>query len=319
MSPIPHRPSHRQSRRSVLWSGAALAALSFAALAEPALAAEGRLQAVGIENQYADVIAQVGGRYVDVRAIMSNPNTDPHEFEASPTVAREIAKADLVVENGLGYDDWADKILAAAPNPKRVTINVQHLLKLPGDTPNPHLWYDPKTMPAVAMAVADALAKADPDHAAAFKANARKFDASLDAWRAAIAAFRKDYPDTPVAVTEPVADDLVTALGAKRLTPEALEMAAMNDTDPSPQDVARQEALFTGHKVKVFLYNQQVTDALTDRFLKTAKARGIPVVSVYETMPEPGFTYQSWMLAETRAIRKAVADGVSTEKLVAGR
>ena len=296
-----------------------LAALIFAGLAQGALAGGTPIRAVGIENQYANVIAQVGGKYVQVRAIETNPNTDPHEFEASPKVAREIAQASLVVENGLGYDSWADKILAASSNPSRVTINVQHLLKLPDDTPNPHLWYDPKTMPAVAGAVAAALAKADPSHAAYFRANARAFDASLGKWRAEIAAFRKAYPDTPVAVTEPVADYLVAALGARRLTPEALELAAMNGTDPAPQDVSKQEALFTGHKVAVFLYNRQVTDGLTRTFLKMAKANGIPVVGVYETMPEPGFTYQSWMEAETRAIRKAVARKISTETLTAGK
>lgn len=295
----------------------------FVALAltgQPAVADDLRpIRAVGIENQYADVIRQVGGPQVAVSAIESNPNTDPHEFQASPKIARMVAQADVVVLNGLGYDDWADKILAASATPGRHVINVQALLKLPDDTPNPHLWYDPATMPAVAHAVAEAFAARDPAHAKAYRANAATFDASLDGWRKAIAAFRAAHPGVAVAVTEPVADYLLEALGAKVATPKALEMAAMNDTDPAPQDIAAQEALFSGHKVAAFLYNQQVTDDLTRRFLTLARKNGIPVVGVYETMPQPGFTYQSWMEAETAAIENAVSRGLSTETLEAGR
>ena len=86
-------------------------------------------------------------------------------------------------------------------------------------------------------------------------------------------------------------------------------------TDPSPQDVALQNSLFTQHKVKVFLYNQQVTDSLTESFIKLANENGIPVVGVYGTMPTPGYDYQSWMLAEVNALNKAVTNGISTERL----
>ncbi len=306
-----------------LTRGAAALALAALALSAPVTSAQaagtGPLRAVGIENQYADVIAQVGGAHVQVEAIEIDPNTDPHSFEASPKIARALAGADLVVLNGLGYDDWAEKMLAAAANPARQDINVQHLLKLGDDTPNPHLWYDPGTMPAVAHAVAEALAAKDPAHAAEFRANAKVFDAALDRWRQAIAAFRSAYPGTPVAVTEPVANYLVAALGAKVMTPAALELAAMNDTDPAPQDVAAQEELFADKAVKVFLYNRQVTDDLTRSFLDMAKRHGIPVVGVYETMPQPGFTYQRWMEATTAAITAAVAQGTSTERLVPGQ
>ena len=116
---------------------------------------------VGVENEYADIVSQIGGKFVKVVAIETNPNTDPHTFEASPSVAKEIAAAQLIVVNGVGYDAWADKIMSASPKPNRKVINVQKLLGLPDDTENPHLWYDPKTMPAVAKAVADALA--DPE------------------------------------------------------------------------------------------------------------------------------------------------------------
>lgn len=279
----------------------------------------GVINAIGVENEYADVIAQIGGKYVEVSAIETDPNTDPHTFEVNPKVAAQIAGADLIVKNGVGYDAWADKIIAAVPNSKRKVIDAQHLLGLPDSTANPHLWYDPKTMPAVANAVAADLSTLNPAQAAYFRANVKKFDASLKPWLAAIASFKAHYAKTPVAVTEPVADYMLEVADTEIATPFSLQAAIMNGTDPSPQDVTKQNSLFTDHKVKVFVYNQQVTDALTQSFLNLAKKNGIPVVGVYETMPTPGFTYQSWMLAEVNALQKAVTAKVSTETLQAAK
>jgi zinc/manganese transport system substrate-binding protein len=278
----------------------------------------GLIKAIGVENEYADVISQVGGKYVQVQAIESDPNTDPHSFEASPKIAQEISAAQLIVENGVGYDAWADKIMAASSRPNRKVINAQKVLGLPDSTPNPHLWYDPKTMPAVAKAIADDLAALEPAHASHFHANAEKFIASLKPWNAAIAAFKAKHDKTPIAVTEPVDDYMLEAMGFDILTPFSLQKAIMDGTDPAPQDVTIQNTLFAGNKVKVFAYNQQVTDALTKSFLDASKKAGIPVVGVYETMPTPGYTYQSWMLAEVAALEKAVTDKVSTETLQKG-
>ena len=280
-----------------------------------AAASSTTITAIGAENEYADVNAQVGGKYVRASSIMSNPNTDPHTFEASPAVAREISAADLIVQNGVGYDDWATTIENAAPSTARKVINVQQLLGLPNSTPNPHLWYKPTTMPAVANAIATDLAQIDPAHASYYKANAAAFIGSLTAWTKAIATFAAAHPNTPVATTEPVADYMLQAAGADIMTPWTFQADIMNGTDPSPQDVSIQKSLFTGHEVKVFLYNQQVTDSLTESYIKLAQANGIPVVGVYETMPTPGYTYQSWMLAEVNALNKAVTDKVSTEHL----
>jgi zinc/manganese transport system substrate-binding protein len=257
----------------------------------------GAVVAVGAENEYADVIQQIGGKYVQVNAVLSNPNTDPHTFEASASLARLLNSAQLVVQNGAGYDTFMNTIESAVPSSSRKIVVVQKLLGLPDTTPNPHLWYKPGTMAAVANAVAADLGALRPAHAAFFKANAAAFIRSLGAWTNAIAAFKAQYPGTPVATTEPVADYLLQAVGADNLTPWALQADIMNGTDPSAQDVAVQRSLFTQHKVKVFLYNQQVTDSLTESFISLARANGIPVVGVYETMPEPGYHYQSWMLA----------------------
>jgi zinc/manganese transport system substrate-binding protein len=275
----------------------------------------GTIEAIGAENEYASVIAQVGGKYVHVDAIMNNPATDPHTYEASPSVAREISQAQLIVQNGVGYDSWATTIENAAPNSSRTVINVQQLLDLPDSTPNPHLWYKPTTMPKVATAIAAALGKIDPAHASYFTANAVTFTASLATWTNAIAAFKAKYPGTPVATTEPVADYMLDAAGADNMTPWTFQADIMNGVDPSPQDVAAEKALFTDRKVKVFLYNQQVTSPLTQSFITAANSAGIPVVGVYETMPVPGYDYQSWMLAEVNALSAAVSSKTSTQHL----
>ena len=296
-------------------AGAALLAGCSSSLALGTAPANGTIIAVGAESEYADVIAQVGGKYVQASAIMSNPNTDPHTFEASASTGRLVNAARLVVQNGLGYDTFMDTIERAVPDSGRRTIVVQKLLGLPDSTPNPHLWYDPATMPKVADAIADNLAALQPSHAAYFRANAKTFTNSLSAWINAIGTFKQHYPGTPVATTEPVADYLLQSLGADNKTPGAFQADVMNGTDPSAQDVAIERSLFTQHEVKAFVYNQQVTDSLTESFISLARANGIPVVGVYETMPEPGYRYQSWMQAEVRALQKAVTSGVSSEHL----
>jgi zinc/manganese transport system substrate-binding protein len=192
---------------------------------------------------------------------------------------------------------------------------VQHLLGLPDSTPNPHLWYDPKTMPAVAQALVADLSALDPAHASVFQANESKFMTSLQPWLDATAAFKVKYGGTPAATTEPVADYLLGAMGIVNLTPFSFQADVMNGTDPSPQDVTLEDGFFTKHQVKVFCYNQQVTDSLTASIRQTALKSGVPVVGVYETMPVPGYDYQSWMMAEVAAIQKAVATGVSTQHL----
>jgi zinc/manganese transport system substrate-binding protein len=288
---------------------------SFASASSGGATPTSPIAAVAAENEYANVLEQIGGKYVKVTAIESNPNTDPHTYEASASTARAVAGAKVLIENGVGYDTFMGKIESASPDSSRKVINVQKLLALPESTPNPHLWYKPSTMPAVAKAIVSDLSALDPAHAAYFQANDATFEASLQPWLRALAQFSKRYPGTTVATTEPVADYMLEAAGIKNLTPFSMQADIMNGTDPAPQNVSLQNSLFSGHKVKIFVHNQQVTDSLTESFVKAAKAAGIPVVGVYETMPTPGYDYQSWMLAELKALEKAVSEHASTEKL----
>ena len=316
-------PSRTAARFRVVAWGPLLACLLAAAAGvgsgwaqgTAAASTPGVINAIGAENEYANVLSQIGGAYVHVSSILDNPNTDPHTFEASPSVAEEVSAAQLIVQNGVGYDTFMNTIEAASPNGARRVIVVQHLLGLPDDTPNPHLWYSPRTMPAAAKAMAAQLSALQPAHAAYFAARLATFDKSLDPWLSAIRAFKAEYAGTTAATTEPVADYLLQAMGIRNLTPFQFQADIMNGVDPAPEDVTLEDGFFTKHQVKVFCYNQQVVDPLTTSIRETAEHAGVPVVGVYETMPTPGYDYQSWMAAEVRAIEAAVTSKVSTEHL----
>jgi zinc/manganese transport system substrate-binding protein len=273
------------------------------------------INAIGAENEYANVLSQIGGRYVHVSSILNNPNTDPHTFEASAQVAQQVSSADLIVQNGVGYDSWITRIESAAPNARRKVIVVQNLLGLPDNTPNPHLWYNPTTMPAVATAMAADLSALQPAHKAYFQANLARFNSSLAPWLNAIAQFKAAHPGVAAATTEPVADYLLTAMGIRNLTPFTFQSDIMNGAEPAPQDIALENGFFSKHMVKLFAYNQQVVSALTHSIRENAIKAGVPIVGVYETMPTPGYDYQTWMLAEVKAIEKAVTSKVSTQSL----
>jgi zinc/manganese transport system substrate-binding protein len=298
---------------AILVTGLALASCSSSGTSTSSK--PGVIRAVGAENEYANVLEQIGGKYVQVSSILNNPNTDPHTYEASTSVAQEVGAAQLIVQNGVGYDTFMNKIESASPSTSRRVIVAQHVLGLPDSTPNPHLWYDPKTMPAVASAMVKDLSALQPEHAAYFHANLEAFDASLQPWLAAISSFKAAHPGTPVATTEPVADYLLEAMGMKNLTPFTFQADIMNGVDPSPEAITQEEGFLTGHQAQVFCYNQQVVDSLTTSIRQTAQTSGVPVVGVYETMPTPGYNYQSWMLAEVKAIESAVEHGTSTEHL----
>jgi zinc/manganese transport system substrate-binding protein len=277
-------------------------------------ATDGKIAAVGAENQYANVIEQIGGKYADVSAVESDPNTDPHSFEASVSVAQQVARADVVVQNGLGYDSYMEKIESASSNDSRRVVDVQELLGLPDSTPNPHLWYKPETMPAVARQLVVDFSELQPGHRAYFESNLKKFEAALQPWLKGLKEFSTKFPGAAVATTEPVADYMLEAAGVRNLTPFTMQADIMNDTDPAPQAVALQESFFSGGKADAFVYNQQVTDSITEKFLRSAADHDVPVVGVYETMPT-GYTYQRWMEAELTALEEAVAHGKSTESL----
>jgi len=283
-----------------------LIALSIALLAmvTVARAAEGKIEVVAAENFYGNVAQQIGGDRVSVVSILNNPDQDPHLFEVSPAVIRKVAAAQVVLYNGAGYDPWVEQVLSATAKPGRVAIVAADLMqRKSGD--NPHLWYDPATMPAVARALATALAAADPAHKDDYAARLATFLASLAPLDAKIAAIRDKYAGTAVTATEPVFGNMAQALKLT-MANERFQLAIMNDTEPSARDIAAFERDLKDRKVRVLFYNKQAPTKLVQHLIELARAAKIPVVGITETAPA-GSSYQDWMLMELDETQRALA------------
>ncbi len=262
------------------------------------------LRIVAAENMYGDIAGQIGGGLVSVTSILNNPNEDPHLFSASPSVARDLAGADIVIVNGADYDPWMGPLLAASDAPGRVVITIAELLgRKPGD--NPHLWYDPQAAPDLTGQLVVALAAKDAANAAVYKQNGDKLLASLAPIHARMAAIREKYAGVPVTATEPVFGLMAQALGLV-MRNQRFQMAVMNGTEPAPSDVAAFEDDLRLRRVRALFYNSQVTDDLTTTLLALAKQSGVPVVGVTETEPA-GLDYQAWMNSGLDGVDKALS------------
>jgi zinc/manganese transport system substrate-binding protein len=263
-----------------------------------------KVAVVAAENFYGDVAQQIGGDRVSVISILSNPNQDPHLFEASPSVVREIAAAQVIVYNGAGYDPWMTRLLDVTPRAGRAAIVAAGLMnKKNGD--NPHLWYDPATMPTVAGAIAAALSATDPGSKDAYSAQLKAFLASLQPLNKKIAEIGAKYAGTTVTATEPVFGYMAAALHLTLLN-QSFQLAVMNNTEPSARDIAGFERDLTTHKARVMFYNSQASDDIVQHLVALARASNIPVVGVTETCP-PGLTYQKWMQAQLDEAEAALA------------
>lgn len=279
-------------------------AVILAFLAGPAVA-QNTISIVAAENFYGEVAQQLAGSNASVSSILSNPDQDPHLFEASPSVARSLSSANIVIYNGADYDPWMAKLLSASRSPNRKVIIVANLVqKKAGD--NPHLWYDPRTMPAYAKALTAALAEADPGHKSDYDQRLSAFQGSLQPLDAKIADMRAKFAGVPVTATEPVFGYMATALGLK-MRNERFQLAVMNDTEPRPSDVAAFENDLRKHVVRLLLYNSQASDAAAQRMVGIARQAKIPVIGVTETEP-PGKNYQDWMMGQLDAIARALSN-----------
>ncbi len=285
-------------------AGLALGFIIAIGQAVPAAAAETKINVVAAENFYGDIARQIGGDRIEVASIMSNPDQDPHLFETTPAIVRQLAGAPIVIFNGANYDPWMDKLLAAAPRQGRTVINAAQLTgRKPGD--NPHLWYDPATMPAVATALAETLAKADSTHASDYAARLKTTLAALARISQRVAQLKAKHAGAAVTATEPVFGPMTEALGLT-MRNQRFQLAMMNDTEPSARDVAAFENDLKEHKVKVLIYNSQVSEKLTERLRDIAGKAKVPVVGVTETMPA-NVSFQDWVLGELDALDKALS------------
>lgn len=286
--------------------GAALAALLVVPLSvqsAPSQPTPLPVRIVAAENFYGDIAQQIGGPGVTVTSVLSNPDQDPHLFEASPSVARSISGARIVIYSGIDYDPWMEKLLAAAKGTNRTSIVVADLAgRKPGD--NPHIWYDPATMLALAQSLSDELVNADPAHQAEYRQRLVAFQASVKPVQDKIAALRARLAGTPVTATEPVFGYMFEALGMA-VRNQSFQRSVMNDTEPSASDVAAFENDLRTHQVKLLVYNSQASDQIAVRMEKLARASHIPVVGATETEPA-GKTYQAWMLGELNAVDRAL-------------
>ncbi len=262
------------------------------------------LRVVAAENIYGDIAAQIGGDAVSVTSVLNNPAQDPHEFEASASVARAVADADLVIYNGANYDPWMAKLLAASKNYRRKVIVVSELNQLPiGD--NPHLWYEWAIVLAVADAVAIDLANADASDADGYKLRTKTLHDAMTPIAEKAAAMRRKYDGTAITATEPVFDLMAWHIGLE-IRNVAFARAVMNGTEPSARDVAAFEDDLKNHRVKALLYNTQSGGELSQRMKAIAEAEKIPVVGISETEP-PGVHYQDWMLAQLDILDAALS------------
>jgi zinc/manganese transport system substrate-binding protein len=282
---------------------AAVLAASFGGVAVAQTAPTAAVQVVAAENFYGDVVRQLGGNHVQVTSILSNPDEDPHLFEASPKTARALQNAALVVYNGADYDPWMDKLLSASKGKGRTTIVAAQLMgKKSGD--NPHLWYEPSTMPTVARAVSQYLVQADPANKADYDARLATFLASVKPVNDRVAALKSQFKGVPVTATEPVFGYMADAIGLD-MRNARFQLAAMNGTEPSATDIAAFEKDLRERRVHVLIYNSQATEALTKRMLKVAHDSHVPSISVTETLPA-GKTFQTWMTSQLDALSAAL-------------
>ncbi|MCW2539807.1 MAG: hypothetical protein JWN95_1532 [Frankiales bacterium] len=261
---------------------------------------------VAAENFWGDIVSQIGGAHVKVTSIISDPNTDPHEYESSAQNAASLATADFVLENGLGYDAFMDKLLAASPHDGRDVLSVEKILNVTGDNPNPHIWYDAAELPKVAAAIAGELGHLDPTDQAAFTANAQTFDQSLQPLLSVIATIKNKYHGTKIAFTERVPGYLVDAAGLVLGVPASFAQSVEDGSDPSPSDTAAFNAALTSKTVKVLLYNSQVTDDETTKIKQLATSSGVPIVGVTETLPPTDRDFQAWQLRQAQQLLTAL-------------
>src|SRR5665213_93755 len=288
--------THPRRISSLFLCALLLASLPGCSKNEPVNRAGGKLTIVVAENFYGGVAQEIAGDSANVISVLINPNQNPHQFTTDAATAKAVADADIVIYNGIGYDEWMMKLLATNGNPSRVAIRVSDLIGAKaGD--DPHVWYDPRTMPALAARLADILKRTD---------GLAHFQKEMSAVTSQIAEIKSKYDGTSVTATEPVFDYMARALGFK-VENEGFQHAVMNGTEPSAEQTADFEKSLRDKSVKILFYNSQVTSPATDQIVALAKASGVPVVGVTEMQPPDTKNYADWMLEELNKVETALS------------
>jgi zinc/manganese transport system substrate-binding protein len=262
------------------------------------------LHIVAAENFYGQIATEIGGQYVQVASILNNPKQDPHLFSTTPSTARAIAHADLIIYNGLDYDLWMENLITANSQKKPVIIVADLVNKKTGD--NPHIWYEPNTMQVYAKHLVAELSKLDAKHQPYFEKQLLAFNHHYQQLIKQIDIDKSKFQHTPVIATEPVFNYMAEALGLEMLG-QGLQLSIMNDTEPSATDIKDFQNQLTSRRAKVLISNNQVSDPLTQRMEQIAKDNNIPCIGVSEMLPL-NQTYFTWMLGQLSTLEKALGE-----------
>jgi zinc/manganese transport system substrate-binding protein len=266
----------------------------------------GVLQVVAAENFWGSLVSQIGGTHVQVLSIVSDPNADPHEYESNATDARAVSSADYVIENGVGYDSWMDKLLSAGTNnPDRKVLNVGNLVDV-ANGGNPHLWYNPTYVNEAITQIESDLIALDPTDAAYYRQNYVTLQSNLVEYQNRIASIKQQFGGTQVAATEDIFAYLATAAGLDLVSPPAFTEAVAEGNDPPAASIVQFEQQLKSGNVKVLVYNEQTVTPLTENMKALAAQESIPVIGVTETIQPPDATFEEWMNAELIDLQNAL-------------
>ncbi|KUM99480.1 ABC transporter substrate-binding protein [Streptomyces yokosukanensis] len=265
------------------------------------------IQVVAAENFWGSIASQLGGSHVKVTSIITNPDTDPHDYEPTAADARTVAGARYAIVNGIGYDAWADKLLASNPGSGRIELKVGDLVGIkPGG--NPHRWYSPDNVHQVIEKITADYKKTDPADASYFDQQKTTFETkTLAGCNKLIADIKAKYAGTPIGASESIVTPLAEGLGLKMLTPETFLDAMSEGSDPTAKDKATIDQQIKNKQIKIYVYNSQNSTPDVQAQVKAAKAQGIPVATVTETLAPAGATFQQWQTTELRGIEQALA------------
>ncbi|MFC4035968.1 metal ABC transporter solute-binding protein, Zn/Mn family [Streptomyces polygonati] len=278
-----------------------------ASAADAAAGSSKVIQVVAAENFWGSIAGQLGGSHVKVTSIITNPDTDPHDYEPTAADARTVATAQYAIVNGIGYDSWAAKLLAANPAPQRSVLTVGDLVGIK-DGGNPHRWYSPTDVHRVIERLTADYKKADPADAAYFDAQKSTFETkTLGEYNSLIAQIKATYAGTPIGASESIVSPLADGLGLKMLTPYSFLSAISEGSDPTAQDKATIDHQIAAKQIKVYIYNSQNATPDVQQQVKAAKAKGIPVATVTETLSPAGASFQQWQVTELQGIQRALA------------
>lgn len=269
----------------------------------------GRLRVVAAENSWGSIAAQIGGSRVQVTNLIDSPAADPHDYEPTPANARAMAEAQVAIVNGVGYDPWAQKLIDANPLEGRITVNAGEVAGAKsGD--NPHLWYSPPTVARMIDAITSAYIRVDRKHAAYYDRRRIRFRAgALQSYESLIASIRNRFGGAPVGASESIFTPLARSLGLRLLTPSSFLNAVSEGSDPTATARSTAGRQIARRQIKTWVYNSQNATPDVQRLTSEARANGVPVTSVTETLTPPGATFQAWQSSQLRALERALAQG----------